>query len=120
MSSRMERLNEQVQQEIALIIHRDVKDPRLGFVTITGTVLSRDLSHARVAYSCLGDEQERERSQEGLDNSAKYIRELLKKRLRLKTIPALTFHFDESIAHSVEMADVFERIRRQESGRQEE
>ena len=116
MSSRMERLNEQIQQEIAMIIHREVKDPRLGFVTITSTVLSRDLSHARVSYSCLGSSDDRARSQEALDHSASYIRQLLKKRLRLKVIPNLVFYFDESIAGSVELSDAFDRIKRPEPG----
>ena len=116
MSSRMERLNEQIQQEIAMIIHREVKDPRLGFVTITHTALSRDLSHARVGYSCLGGADDRVRSQEALDHSASYIRQLLKKRLRLKVIPTLVFNFDESIAGSVEISDAFDRIKQSDSG----
>lgn len=113
MSSRMDRLNHQFQQEIALIVHREIKDPRIGFVTVTGVVLSKDLTHARVSYSCLGQEEDRARSQQVLDSSARFIRELLKKRLHLRVIPELAFRYDPSIAGSVALSDTFDRIKRQ-------
>ena len=101
---RKDRLTQQLQQEIAIIIHRELKDPRLGFVTITKIELSSDLSHAKVGYSCLGGTEERARSQEALDRATGFVRGLVKKRLRLKIIPELVFRYDESIAHSLDMA----------------
>jgi ribosome-binding factor A len=111
----MDRLTQQFQQEIALIIHREIKDPRIGFVTVTGITLSKDLTHARVSYSCLGEEDDRTRSQEVLESSARFIRELLKKRLHLKAIPELTFRYDESIAGSIALLDTLDRIKRQDA-----
>jgi len=109
---RMERLAQQFQQEIAMIIHRELKDPRLGFVTITRVVLSKDLSHATVSFSCLGDAQARERSQDALDHSAGFIYGLLKKRFHLKVIPEVRFQYDESIERAIALTETFENLRR--------
>ena len=108
--TRMERLAAQLQQEIALIIHRELKDPRLGFVTITRVKLSPDVSHARVLFSCLGTAQEQTASQEALEHAVPFIRGLLKKRLRLRITPMLAFQYDASIAGAIELADTLERL----------
>jgi ribosome-binding factor A len=110
--SRIERLAHQFQQEIAMIIQRELKDPRLGFVTITKVQLSNDLSHAKVSFSCLGDTQVRQRSQETLDHSTGFIRGLIKKRFRLKIIPVLQFQYDESIAGAIALSETFEQLKR--------
>lgn len=105
------RLAQDLQHEIATIIQQELKDPEMGFVTITRVELSKDLSHAKVLFSCLGSAAERARSQHALDRSARYIQGLIKKRFRLKVIPALTFRYDESIAGSIVLAETFERLR---------
>ena len=112
--SRTERLAQQFQQEIATIIHRELKDPRLGFVTITKVELSKDLSHAKVSFSCLGDAQERHRSQEALDHSTRFLYGLLKKRFRLKVIPKLQFRYDESIAGAIALSDTLDQLKKEE------
>lgn len=114
MSTRIERLSQEFQQEIATILMQDLKDPGLGFVTITHVELTRDLSHAKVFFSCLGGAAEREQSLEALQRSTYFIRGLLMKRFRLKVIPELQFKFDESIERSIQMNDVFDRIKKQE------
>ncbi len=111
---RVDRVAEQFKQEIANILLRELKDPRLGFMTITRVELSRDLSHAKVFYSCLGGENDREKSQEALDCSVGFIRSLVKKRFRLKVIPEFVFHYDPSIAGSIEMDQMFDRIKSQD------
>ena len=110
-SVRRDRLNHQLQQEIAMIIQRELKDPRLGFVTITKVELSNDLSHAKVAFSCLGGLEERTRSQEALDHAVGFIRSLVKKRLRLKIIPELVFRYDETIAQAVHLAAKLDQLK---------
>jgi len=110
-TARQMRLGHQLQQEIALIIQRELKDPQLGFVTITRVELSSDLTHAKVAFSCLGGPQERARSQEALDRATGFIRSLVKKRIRLKIIPAIQFRYDETIAQSVELAAKLDQLR---------
>ena len=108
---RTERLAGQLQQEVATIIHQELKDPRLGFVTITRVELSKDVSHAKVLFSCLGGPEERARSQEALDGAVRFIHGLIKKRFRLKVIPALVFRYDESIAGSIALSDAIERLK---------
>ena len=95
-----------------MIIHQELKDPRLGFVTVTRVELSKDLSHAKVLFSCLGNEQERMRSQEALDHSARFVYGLIKKRFRLKVIPELLFQYDESIASSIALSETLEQLKR--------
>ena len=100
---RKDRLAGQLQQEIAMIIHQELKDPGLGFITITKVDLSNDLSHAKINYSCLGGSAERARSQEALDRSVGFVRSLVKKRLRLKIIPEMVFRYDETIAQALDL-----------------
>lgn len=109
--TRVGRLAQQLQQEIALIIHRELKDPRVGFVTITKVELSKDLSQARVSFSCLGGEAQRQRSQEALDHSVGFIHSVVKKRFRLRVIPTITFRYDASIQDSIAMADVLDHLK---------
>ena len=107
---RTSRLANEFRQEIALIIHQELKDPRLGFVTITRVELSKDLRHAKVSYSCLGGREERERSQAALDHAAGFIYGLIKKRFRLKAIPELVFRYDESIEGALGLNQLLDRI----------
>ena len=109
--ARNTRLAHQLQQEIATIIHQELKDPRLGFVTITRVELSKDLSHAKVGFSCLGSAADRQRSQEALDHAIRFVQGLLKKRLRLRIIPAMTFRYDESIEVSIALTETLERLK---------
>ena len=97
-----------------MIIHRELKDPRLGFVTVTRVELSNDLAHAKVLFSCLGDATERARCQEALDRSAGFIYGLIKKRLRLKITPSMVFQYDESIAGAIALTQTFEQLKRED------
>ncbi len=110
--TRAERLAHHLQQEIATIIHQELKDPGLGFVTITRVSLSPDGHYAKVLFSCLGGEAERRRSQEALDRSVGFVYGLVKKRLRLKITPLLQFRYDESIEGAIGLEQTFERLRR--------
>jgi len=112
-NTRMQRVADQFQQEIAMIIQQELKDPTIGFVTIIRVELSKDLSHGKVFFSCLGTPQELAESLGGLNRSARFIRQLLKKRFRLKVIPVLTFHYDESITGSLEMSKKLDELKQQ-------
>lgn len=115
---RVERVAAQFQQEIAMILQHELKDPHIGFVTITRVELSRDLSYGKVFYSCLGGPEERAASQAALNGSKRFIHGLLVKRFRLKKIPALSFQYDESIEHSIAMSDVFDQLKPPKDGGQ--
>lgn len=114
LGTRKERLNQQLQQEIALILQREVKDPDLGFVTVTRVELSNDLSYAKVGFSCLGDSDARTLCQHALDRSSGYVRSLVKRRLRLRIIPQLVFRFDESIAGSIDLLSKLDQLKQQQ------
>lgn len=111
-TSRQARLNHQLQREIAHILLHELKDPRMGFVTITSVELSSDLSHAKVLYSCLGSAEDRQRSEEALTGAAGFIRSVVKKRLRLRIIPELIFRYDATIAQSIELSAKLDDLKR--------
>ncbi len=112
MSTRVDRIAQELQREVALIIHQELKDPRLGFVTITRVELSKDLRYAKVRYSCLGGEAEQARTQEALNRAANFIHGLVKRRFRLKVIPELSFHYDASIEGSISMMERLDQLDR--------
>ena len=109
MAHRIERVNSLIRQEISQLLQRQVKDPRLGnFVAVTEVSLSPDLRYARVFVSCMGSEEEKQATLSGLIAASGFLRNRLAKRLRLRRIPELSFHWDDSIergAHLLELID---------------
>ena len=97
MSQRTDRLDSQIQQELMQLLQREMKDPRLGFATITRVETARDLGHARVFVSVYGSEEERERSMTALRDAAPWLRRQLAARLTLRTVPELSLRRDDSI-----------------------
>jgi ribosome-binding factor A len=96
-SRRQLRVAELIQAEISAILRRRIKDPRVGFVTITGVKISPDLQSARVYFSTLGGPKEADRALEGLRSAAGYIRGEVGRLLELRHSPHLSFQFDESL-----------------------
>jgi ribosome-binding factor A len=107
-SSRMRRVNEVIRQVLGDVIATDLKDPRIGFVTVTDVDTSPDLRTARVYVSVLGDESERERALEGLRSSHGYLQGRIAAELRMKRTPTLTFHYDESVDRGVRISRLLE------------
>ena len=97
---RMERVNQQMKREISLILQKDISDPRLMFVTITGVTVSPDLHVARVRFSTLGGDKQLLAVQESLDRASGFIRRLIGERIRLRLTPKIEFVYDDSIAYS--------------------
>jgi ribosome-binding factor A len=93
----MRRVDEAVRAVLSDAIAKDVQDPRVGFVTVTGVKTSPDLRHARVYVSVLGDEQTREDSLAGLRSAHGFLQGLIASELGLKHTPTLTFAYDESV-----------------------
>ena len=91
---RVDRLADQIRGEVAGMITAELKDPRIGFTTVTRVELSRDRYHARVWVSVLGDEAARQRTLEGLASAAGYVRQEVSHRLRLRRVPDLIFVLD--------------------------
>jgi ribosome-binding factor A len=96
---RSQRVQELILEEISKLIQHGLKDPRIGFVTVTRIELSDDLKNARVYVSVMGSEEEKESSIEGLNSAKGYLRSCLGKNLYLKRIPELHFKLDAAADH---------------------
>lgn len=115
MRQRAYRLAEAIKEEISDIIKKDMKDPRIGFVSVVKVEVSNDLRHARVYFSVLGSKQEREACLKGLESARGYIRSELGQRIRLYYTPELTFSPDDSIEHGARIAKILSDLRAQET-----
>jgi ribosome-binding factor A len=97
MTRRTSRVADEIQGAIAELLLREIKDPRVGMVTLTGVKLSTDLRHAKVFFSVLGDGAERERSLAGLKSATGFIRTRIARRLQLRVAPEIVFEFDPTL-----------------------
>lgn len=104
------RVGEEIKREVSLIITKDVKDPRLGMISITDVEVSRDLSFAKIYFSRLGDEKQRETSLQGLNRAKGFIRSELAKRIRVRHVPEISFHFDPSIEQGARINELLKTI----------
>jgi ribosome-binding factor A len=97
MTRRTSRVADEIQGAIAELLLREIKDPRIGMVTLTGVKLSPDLRHAKVYFSVLGDRVQQERSLAGLRSATGFIRARIARRLQLRVAPEVIFEFDPSL-----------------------
>lgn len=97
MGRRAERLAEEIREEVARIIASELKDPRLGFVTITRVEVTHDLGLARVLVGVLGDERDRQRSMDALRGAAGFVRREIGRRMRIRVVPEIEFRYDKGI-----------------------
>ncbi|MEK7798375.1 MAG: 30S ribosome-binding factor RbfA [Acidobacteriota bacterium] len=109
MSTRTDRVSDLIKDEISRLLLREVRDPRVGFVTITGAAVSPDLKNVRVFVSILGEPEAREASIKALNSAAGFFRRTLFRNLRLRVAPAVRFQLDESL----DQGDRIERVLRQ-------
>jgi ribosome-binding factor A len=105
---RMRRVNEAVREVLSARLSQGLKDPRIGFVTLTAVETSPDLRHARVFVSVLGDDQERERTLAGLASSHGVLQAAIAGELRMKRTPTLEFLYDESIDRGMRISELLE------------
>lgn len=96
MSNRVEKAASELKKIISDIIQKELKDPRIGFVTVTGLDLTTDLQQATVFFSVLGDKQQRQDTLEGLTHSAGFIRKLVGANIKMRYTPQIIFRLDES------------------------
>ncbi|MBN2427040.1 MAG: 30S ribosome-binding factor RbfA [Deltaproteobacteria bacterium] len=97
---RSHRIGDQIQKEISGLLAKGLKDPRIGFVTITGVEVTPDLHLARVYYTVMGDKDARTQTEIGLKKATPFIRRELGRRMRIRYIPDLLFIFDTTLDHS--------------------
>ncbi len=108
--ARMRRVNEAVREVLSSELAQGLKDPRIGFVTVTSVDTSPDLRAARVYVSVLGDEAERDAALEGLTSSRGFLQARIGDELRMKRTPALSFHYDDTIERADRMTRLIEEV----------
>ena len=101
-------------QQVASEILRELKDPRLGFVTITDVELSGDLKHAKIFVSILGSDEEQKNTMEGLSSATGFVRSEIGKRIRLRHTPEIVFKFDSSIERAIRIAQLLGQVKKEE------
>jgi len=109
-TTRNARLRELFKEEISAILQREMKDPRIGFVSVTDVELSQDLRHAKVFVSVLGDDAAKESTMAGLANAQGFIRTELSRRIRLRYIPEVMFRLDESIERGARVQRLLRQV----------
>lgn len=111
MTYRIDRINNLIRQEISELLHRQVKDPRLGgFITVTSVSTSPDLKYAKVYVSQLDAQASKQDILSTLSTAAGFFRKELTRSLRLRRIPELSFHWDESIERGARILDLINQI----------
>ncbi|MDK9431428.1 30S ribosome-binding factor RbfA [Gallibacterium anatis] len=117
--SRAQRVAQEIKKEIAVILQREVKDPRIGMVTVSDVEVSKDLAYAKIFVTFLFDEDEQqiEQGMEGLHNASPYIRSLLGKAMRLRIVPELRFVYDNSLVEGMRMSNLVTKVINQDKAK---
>jgi len=108
-TARMRRVNEVIREVLGAAITTEMKDPRIGFVTVTDVDTSADLRAARVYVSVLGNEDEREKTLEGLRSAHGFLQSKIGDELSMKRTPTLTFHYDESVERGARLSRLLDQ-----------
>lgn len=109
--SRIEKVSETIKQEVSKIIHDELRDPRLGFITVMQVEVTKDLRIARIFYSVMGSPGQKLKAGEALESASGFIRRLIGERLNLRLTPEVIFKLDNSVDYSIEIADKIERVK---------
>jgi len=108
---RIEKVSNLLKEEISNYLIKEIKDPRVHFVTILRVKVSADLHNAKVYYSVYGSEEEKKEAKKGIESASEYIRHLLKGRVILKWIPKLNFIYDDSIEYAARIEELIKKVR---------
>lgn len=108
--SRAERVAQALKKEISNIIQNELKDPRIGFVTVTRVELTADLRYAKIFFSVLGDEKEQTKTRVALENATGFIRRLIAQRISLRFVPEVRFIHDRSCEYSIQIQRELKKI----------
>src|SRR5690606_3854957 len=110
-SRRISRLNEQLRRELTTLLQFEVRDPRIGTVTITDVEASPDLYHAKVFFSVMGSDEERDSAAEGLRAAAGFLRTEIGRRLHIRRAPELHFTYDDTLKHAMHIEQLLKEAR---------
>ncbi|MCK3657521.1 ribosome-binding factor A [Pasteurellaceae bacterium Pebbles2] len=116
---RSDRVAQELQKEVAVILQREVKDPRVGMVTVSDVEVSKDLAYAKIFVTFLfnHDEEAIEQGMKGLEKAAPYIRSLVGKAMRLRIVPELRFVYDQSLVEGMRMSNLVTDVIRKDQQR---
>jgi ribosome-binding factor A len=115
MSHRKLKLEEQIRRIVADLIIKEIKDPRIGFATVTKAELNRDMTHVKIGISILGNPHDIRKSLEGLRSAEGFIQAKLGKALQIRLTPHVRFVLDSSVVEAVEMVGLIEKVNRETS-----
>ena len=101
---RSRRIAEQIQRELSDIVRLELKDPRVGMITLTGVEVTQDYAHAKIFFTRLGDPADNEATAQALAHAAGFLRSELARRIRLRTMPQLHFEYDVSVERGVRLS----------------
>lgn len=119
--SRTERVGQQYQREIAMILQQEIKDPRVSMVTVSAVEVSRDLAYAKVFVTFFHDDDEQLKvSLKVLNDAAGFVRSLLGKRIRARIVPALRFVHDPSLNEGIRMSRLVDEAVQRDKGKQKD
>jgi ribosome-binding factor A len=110
-SHRANRVAEQIKKEITQMLREEIKDPRIGFVTVTGAEVTPDIRYAKVFVSIYGDDDIKVQSMQALEKAKGFVRSELGKRIRLRYTPEITFKFDSSIEYGARIMKLLEEVK---------
>ena len=113
-NKRAVRVGELLKEEISQIVLREMKDPRIGFVSVTDVEVSGDLRHAKVFISVYGSDQEKKETLEGLQQAQGFVRKLVGERVKIHHTPEIIFRYDDSIENGVHISEIIKDLK--ESG----
>jgi len=114
---RSRRIAEQIQRELSDIIRLELKDPRVGMITIIDVEVSHDQSHAKVFFTSLGDQQAVTDAARGLQHAAGFLRSELAHRMKLRVVPQLQFKYDESVERGMRLSKLIDDAVAQDAAR---
>ena len=114
-NTRRQRVQELLRQEISQILITEVRDPRLGFITVTGVEVSADLHYAQVYISVLGEPPQQTQAMEALHSATRFIRGALGRNLELRHVPELTFKYDPTVEKAARIDQLLNRIAQEQS-----
>lgn len=109
--SRQDRVTEAIRKEVSVIIHDELNDPRLGFITITKVEMAPDLRYAKIFFSVLGKAEDYKKTKAALDSALGFIRKLIAERINLRLAPEIGFEEDRSVEYSVRIQEILEEIK---------
>ena len=115
MSQRTDRVADSLRKELSLLLMREVRDPRVALATISRVQVARDLGHARIWISVLGDEATRLQTMEGIENAKGFLRSQIGRRLKLRVTPELAFELDRGAEYLQDMTALLDQLHKEPS-----